>query len=413
MSAFGKMALALGRLALAAVFLYAGIMKMSDPSAFGSAIAHFKILPAGLVNLVALGLPPFEILSAILLVVGPWKRLGAFNIFILCVVFLAALVSVAARGIELNCSCFGSAQGEPVGAAIARDVVLLAVAAIVYWRLVPRGFSNSPNPGAAAILALCLTVPSAGAQTIWSSTSVADAFVTTGPSNNLVANNYGGAGGLAVSGSGASRVGSFRGLFASVLRFELSGAKSAFDAAYGEGLWQVQSASLRFTTTAANNAIFNNNSSGLFSISWMQNDSWIEGTGSPSNPSSAGISWSTLPDFLSLTDELLGTFLFDAATNGGDQTHTIYSLNITSGFLSDILSGSSAGFDIAAASDSVSYLFNSRSVTTSGDRPALTIVAIPVPEPSPGALLLGCALVFSTFQRGITFAGRKKTPDSL
>jgi uncharacterized membrane protein YphA (DoxX/SURF4 family) len=413
MKAFGKIALAAARWALAALFLYAGIMKMSDPSAFGSAIAHFKILPAGLVNLVALGLPPFEILSALLLLVGPWKRLGAFNLLILCVIFLAALVSAAARGIELNCSCFGSAQGEPLGVAIARDIVLLAVAAVVYWRLARCRSSGSPVSGATLILGLCFTVPSAGAQTIWSSVSVADAFVTTGPTNNLVANNYGGAGGLAVSGSGASRAGNFRGLFESVLRFDLSGAKSAFDAAYGEGLWQVQSASLRLTTTAANNTIFNNNSTGFFFISWMQNDSWIEGTGSPNIPSSTGISWLTLPDFLSLADELLGTFLFDTTTNGGDQTHTTYSLNITSGFLSDIFSGSSAGFDIAAASDGVSYLFNSRSVTTSSDRPALTIVAIPVPEPSSGALLLGCTLVFCIFQGGITFAGRKMTADSL
>lgn len=255
---------------------------------------------------------------------------------------------------------------------------------------------------AALVLALSGTV--ASAQTIWSGVSVADAFVTTGPTNNLVANNYGAAGGLAVSGSAASRAGSFRGLFESVLRFDLAGAKSAFDAAYGEGLWQVQSATLRLTTTAANNAIFNNNSTGLFSVSWMQSDSWIEGTGSPSLPASNGITWLSLPDFVSLQDELLGTFLFDTAVSGGDQAHTTYSLNLTTGFLGDILGGSSAGFDIAAASDSVSYLFNSRSVTTNSDRPLLTIVAAPVPEPLPGALLLGCVIVFSIFRGGMTFA---------
>jgi len=260
--------------------------------------------------------------------------------------------------------------------------------------------------GAALALALCLPGTPASAQTTWSAVSVADAFVTTGPTNNLVANNYGGAGGLAISGSGASRAGSFRGLFESVLRFDLSGAKSAFDAAYGEGLWQVRSATLRLTTTAANNAIFNNNSTGLFSVSWMQNDTWIEGTGSPGLPASNGITWLSLPDFLSLADENLGTFLFDTATSGGDQSHATYSLNLTTGFLGDILGGASAGFDIAAASDSVSYLFNSRSVTANPDRPLLTIVAAPVPEPLPGALLVGCVIVFSIFRGGMTFAGR-------
>lgn len=266
---------------------------------------------------------------------------------------------------------------------------------------------------ATLVLALCLSAIPADAQTSWSGVSVADAFVTTGPTNDLEANNYGGAGGLAVSGSGASKAGSFRGLFESVLRFDLSGAKTAFDAAYGEGLWQVQGATLRLTATAANNAIFNNNSTGLFSISWMQDDSWVEGSGSPSLPSSTGINWLTLPDYLSLADESLGTFLFDSSANGGRQTHSIYSLDLSSGFLGDILGGSSASFDLAAASDGLSYLFNSHSVTTSADRPLLAIIAIPVPEPSSGALFLGCALVFSMFRGGMTFAGREKTPNSI
>lgn len=140
MSALGKIVFAAARWALAAVFAYAGILKMQDPASFASAIAHFKILPVQLVSLVALGLPPFEIFSAALLAVGPWKRLGAFNILVLCLVFLAALVSAAARGIELNCSCFGSARGEPVGVAIMRDIVLLAVALVLYWKL-----SRSPG----------------------------------------------------------------------------------------------------------------------------------------------------------------------------------------------------------------------------------------------------------------------------
>lgn len=146
MRRLGEVALALGRWGLALVFAYAGILKMRDPQAFASAIAHFKILPHELVNLVALGLPPFEILSALALVVGPWKRVGAFNILILCVIFLAALISAAVRGIELNCSCFGSASGEPVGVAIVRDIVLLAAALVLYWRLavcVPR---RDPEP---------------------------------------------------------------------------------------------------------------------------------------------------------------------------------------------------------------------------------------------------------------------------
>src|SRR5436190_7014118 len=68
---------------------------------------------------------------------------------------------------------------------------------------------------------------------------VADAFVTTGPSGNLSNNNYGGAGALSVAAPNLSQ-----GEFQSVLQFNLSGAKSAFDSQFGAGQWTIQSVTL-------------------------------------------------------------------------------------------------------------------------------------------------------------------------
>ncbi len=58
-------------LAVAAVFIYAGIGKIRDPLQFADSIAAFAILPAAFINLLALGLSPFEIACGILLL-GPW-----------------------------------------------------------------------------------------------------------------------------------------------------------------------------------------------------------------------------------------------------------------------------------------------------------------------------------------------------
>ncbi len=54
-------------LAVAAVFIYAGIDKIRDPLQFADSIAAFAILPAVLINLLAMGLPPFEIACGLLL----------------------------------------------------------------------------------------------------------------------------------------------------------------------------------------------------------------------------------------------------------------------------------------------------------------------------------------------------------
>src|SRR5258708_5422061 len=131
----------------------------------------------------------------------------------------------------------------------------------------------------------------------------ADAFVTTGPSGNLSINNYGGAGALTIAALNLSQ-----GEFQSVLQFGLSGAKSAFDSQFGAGQWSIQSVTLQLTAAPPNNPIFNASAAGQFKISWMQNDGWTEGAGTPQTPSATGITFSTLSNFVSGADENLGSF---------------------------------------------------------------------------------------------------------
>jgi hypothetical protein len=205
----------------------------------------------------------------------------------------------------------------------------------------------------------------------------ADAFVTTGgPTFNLVSNNYGGAGALSIAAPGSPK-----GEFQSVMMFNFATAKSSFDTRFGAGQWSIQSVTLTLSNAAPNNPIFNASAAGQFAISWMQNDSWVEGTGTPNAPSLTGISFSTISNFVSAGDESLGTFSYNGATNGAAS----YSLNLASGLTADALSGSLASFRFFAADSSVSYLFDSQNFQQASGRPILTIVAVPEPT----ALALG------------------------
>jgi hypothetical protein len=209
---------------------------------------------------------------------------------------------------------------------------------------------------------------------IWAASSSlnpsADAFVTTGPTGNLSNNNYGGAGAVSIAAPNLSQ-----GEFQSVLQFNLASVKSAFDGQFGVGQWSIQSISLQLTATAPNNAIFNSSAAGQFSISWMQNDGWTEGTGTPQTPTTTGLTFSTLNTFLSPADENLGTFNFNGTTSG----NTTYTLGLTPSFSADILAGNTVSFRMFAADTSVSALFDSRSFGTASARPSLTITAVPEP----------------------------------
>ncbi len=205
---------------------------------------------------------------------------------------------------------------------------------------------------------------------------VADAFVSSANPTS----NYGGAGAEAVSAPGLAK-----GEFQSLLLFNLATAKSSFDATFGAGDWTVQSASLQFTDAAPNNGIFNATAAGSFDIGWMQNGTWTEGSGTPNLPGGTGITWNTLPSFLSAGDQSFGTFSYDGSTT----ETTVYNLGLPTGFLADVASGkTNSSMRLFAGDTTISGLFDSRSFGTSGSRPMLSLTAVAT-VPEPASWLLG------------------------
>jgi hypothetical protein len=206
----------------------------------------------------------------------------------------------------------------------------------------------------------------------YTTTAVSDAFVATGPTGNLSNNNYGGGGALAVASSGLPN-----GEFQSVIKFDLSGARSSLDGQYGSGQWSIQSVSLQLSSSPHNNAVYNEVGAGLFNISLMQNNSWLEGTGNASNPAGKGITYNTLQNTFinNAADQALGTFSFPGGTSGIN----IYSLGESSSLTADILAGSDLSLRLFAADNNVSYLFSSRAATSASSQPQLVIMAVPEP----------------------------------
>jgi hypothetical protein len=191
---------------------------------------------------------------------------------------------------------------------------------------------------------------------------VADAFVDSLQPDS----NFGGGGALQIAAPGSAR-----GQFQAVLRFDTSSAASGFDTAFGHGGWVIFSVTLQLTATPPNNAIFNPQTAGDFSIQWMQNDSWVEGTGMPNTPGSTGVTFSSLPSFLGPADETLGSFTSTAATSGP----ATYMLTSTPNLAADITSGSLVSLRLFVPGSATAYTFNSRNFGTVANRPVLTITA--------------------------------------
>ena len=126
------------RLGLGGIWLWAGIEKVSKPRQFVQTVRAYDATPEWLSKAIGYGLPVLEICLGVLLVLGIAVRLAAAVSAVLFVVFLAGVIEAAARGIKLECGCFGGG-GPTAGATsysldILRDVGLLVLAAfLVVW----------------------------------------------------------------------------------------------------------------------------------------------------------------------------------------------------------------------------------------------------------------------------------------
>lgn len=95
------------RLGLAAVWLGAGIVKVLDPLQTTVAVAAYQVLPASGVAMVAAVLPWVEIALGLLLAGGLGTRAAAALSAVLLLVFVAGVVQAWARGLSIDCGCFG------------------------------------------------------------------------------------------------------------------------------------------------------------------------------------------------------------------------------------------------------------------------------------------------------------------
>jgi uncharacterized membrane protein YphA (DoxX/SURF4 family) len=124
----------LARLGLAAVWLISGGIKAADPDQTYVAVDAYDVLPKSAVEIVAAILPFLEIALGLLLLVGIGTRLVAAVSIVLLLVFVAGVSQAWARGLLIDCGCFGDGGAVAPGATryvqeILRDTGFLALAA--------------------------------------------------------------------------------------------------------------------------------------------------------------------------------------------------------------------------------------------------------------------------------------------
>lgn len=127
--------------AIGVLFIYAGASKLANPLLSAESVRNYDLIGDPWVVVLALLLPWVEVVAGSLLLIGCWLP-GALSVVAGCaVMFLGAIGSAWARGLDISCGCFGGGgEGRgPVDYAIhSVGLVILLVACLWMWRQLGR-----------------------------------------------------------------------------------------------------------------------------------------------------------------------------------------------------------------------------------------------------------------------------------
>jgi uncharacterized membrane protein YphA (DoxX/SURF4 family) len=124
MSRWQPWASTVARLVLAGVLFAAGILKAVDPVQSVAAVNAYELVPPAVAKIIGYGLPFLEIGLALLLLIGFATRLAAIAAGVLMVIFIGGVISAWARGLSIDCGCFGGGgQIEPEQTQYVQEIV--------------------------------------------------------------------------------------------------------------------------------------------------------------------------------------------------------------------------------------------------------------------------------------------------
>ena len=108
------------RLALGVIFIYAAWTKLFSFDSwrislrpwelFAMSIDSYQLLPLAVVEAVARTLPWIELAIGLFLIAGIFLRSAAMATALLLAVFFGLMVRAYAKGMQINCGCFGAGE---------------------------------------------------------------------------------------------------------------------------------------------------------------------------------------------------------------------------------------------------------------------------------------------------------------
>ncbi|RMD48370.1 MAG: hypothetical protein D6830_07000 [Ignavibacteria bacterium] len=128
-----KYLLLLFRFLIGFVFVFAAINKIAFPNDFALSIENYRIIPLFAVNIIAIYLPWLELIIGILLIFNVNVKENSFLSTALLSLFTLMVLQAVIRGLNIECGCFGTHDGQKVGLLkISENILLICISFILY-----------------------------------------------------------------------------------------------------------------------------------------------------------------------------------------------------------------------------------------------------------------------------------------
>lgn len=130
------------RIGIAAVFIYAGAVKIANPAGFAEQVDNYRILPYFWVTIVAIVFPWLELINGVLLLFNRWVSASAFILLVMDFIFIMAIALAMARGLDISCGCF-SVEGEGTKIGILKlteNIFLFAIIFMIFKNYIKNSY---------------------------------------------------------------------------------------------------------------------------------------------------------------------------------------------------------------------------------------------------------------------------------
>jgi len=126
------------RWGLGSVLVVAAALKIADPQQAALAVQAYQLLPVTVAEYVGYGLPLIELGVGVMLLLGFGTRIAAIIAGALMTAFVIGVASAWARGLSIDCGCFGGGGEVAEGQAsylpvLLRDGLFVVMAGWLVW----------------------------------------------------------------------------------------------------------------------------------------------------------------------------------------------------------------------------------------------------------------------------------------